>query len=153
MTTQEFADKFKVKSVATVEEWIKEGLLPAAKVIDGEICIPESTRKPNTGNRAKYPKSKGGAIIKSILNACDNRYYICGKLYGLSDADFQNVVDGLVSEDFITAFEADGVTYYNITFKGEEKLHKWSKKIADSIAAMVPNLPTILVTVAQMGKS
>lgn len=130
MTVQEFAEKCN-KRVPTVSKWLEAGFVPGVVMKDGEYVIPQSARKPYTECRAKG----GKAILKSIVTACEKRCGVCAALYGISEAEFQNYISTLLSEEYISPFCEDEITYYNVTVKGAEWI-RHSLKSGDIIAAV-----------------
>lgn len=119
-TLEEFAEKNN-KTVETVKKWAKQRYIPI--FIDGknDIYVIDEARIPYTANRAKVNKSTGDKIVKSILKACNERYYINADLYGQSEADFQTTMNGLIAEHLVDSFILDGKVsngkfiYYNIS--------------------------------------
>ena len=123
MTIQEFAVKCGTKE-ATVVNWLEKGYVPGAAKVDGAFRIPQSARKPYTKNRAK----KGSAILKSIVRACDLRLGICAAVYKIPEAEFSGYIETLVHSQLISAYQDDGITYYNVTDKGVDWLKQPFKK-------------------------
>lgn len=123
MTIQEFAEKCNTKE-ATVVNWLEKGYVPGTTKVDGVFRIPQSARKPYTKNRAK----KGSAILKSIVRACDLRLGICAAIYKIPEAEFSGYIETLVHSQLISAYQDDGITYYNVTDKGADWLKQPFKK-------------------------
>lgn len=131
MTIEEFAKRCN-KSVKTVKKWIESGYVPSAVKKDNDYFIPETAREPYTGTRAKT----GSGILKSILIACDKRFWISHFLYGISDIEFQFYIKQLENRGLISSLFLDGIKYYNITIKGSEYLRNENKlkKISESFS-------------------
>lgn len=123
MTIKDFAEKCGTKE-ATVVNWLEKGYVPGTAKVDGAFRIPQSARKPYTKNRAKT----GSAILKSIIKACDLRLGICAAIYKIPEAEFSGYIDALVRSQLISAYQDEGITYYNITDKGADWLKNQSRK-------------------------
>ena len=142
MTIIRFAEINHVSTKA-VHNWISKGYIPGAT----DTFVPNSARPPYTKARAK----KGESIIKSILTACNDRYGICASLYGISNAEFDAYMQSLMDSGYITQFEDDGLTYYNITAIGVGLLRNWNRSNvlgaiqagAGVVAAIVPVITAI----------
>lgn len=119
VTIEEFARMNDVKP-STVRGWISKGFIPGAH----DDYIPLSARRPYTDTRAKG----GTAIIRSILFACENSLGITASLYGLSEPAFCSYIDQMLNDGYISSYEEDGATYYNIAPSGAELLRNWNKK-------------------------
>ena len=118
MTVKEFAEKHKTKEV-TVKKWIEKGFIAGVVKQDNEYMIPSSARKPYTERRAK----NGKAILKSIVRACEKRCGISAALYKITEQEFQNYITSLLEDGIISAYEEDGIIYYNVTLKGTKYIH------------------------------
>lgn len=130
MTVEEFADKCG-KEKATVLKWIQEDYIPGIAKVDGEYIIPNSARRPYTENRAK----NGKAILKSLVKACEKQCGICAALYNISEAAFNNYIETLEKEGYISPFTEDDIKYFNVTVKGAEWI-KPTLKPSDWITAV-----------------
>ena len=104
--------------------------------------IPNSARRPYTLARAK----KGTSLIKSILRGLDMGYGVNASIYGISEEQFQAIIQSLIDQEFVISHIEDGITYYDITISGNEKIKSFSS--SDWIA-----LVTLLVSIAPMAVS
>lgn len=136
MNIEEFANSCNT-SIKTVKKWIDSSYIPSAVKKDNDYFIPDSARQPYTKARAKT----GSAIIKSILTACDKRYWTGCALYGISEKEFQSYIEQLEKGGYINSLILDDVKYYNITIKGCEYLCSKSKlkKLCEHIVSIISN--------------
>ena len=139
MTIKDFAKKTG-RCEADIKSWIEKGWIPGAR---GDY-IPNSARIPYTLRRAK----KVPAIIRSILKACSENKGISAALYGVSEEAFQAIIASMIKDGLIVGYIEDEVTYYNITYKGDQyrKVFKPSDWIAlaAAFAAWFPVLMQML---------
>ena len=139
MTIVEFADQCG-KREPTVRGWIEKGYVPGASIVDD--YVPNSAREPYTSTRAK----KSVAIMKAVLKACNSRRGVVGALFGMGEEEFLAMMNSLEENGYVYSFSEDGVTYYNTTIIGEEKItHKKDLiAIANILAAMSPGFLALL---------
>ena len=137
MNIEEFANSCNT-SIKTAKKWIDSGYILSAVKKGNDYFILDSARQPYTKTRAKT----GSAIIKSILTACDKRYWIGNALYGITEKEFQSYIEQLEKEGYIIPLILDGVKYYNITTKGIEYLCNKSKlkKLGEHIIPIISNV-------------
>ena len=123
MTIQEFQQKYNLKSEKTIIQWLENGYIPKSTKSDEIWILPNSARIPYTKHRITN-KSKTKAIYKSILNACNKRYYISALIYKMSDNEFSSYIKILVIEGLISSYEDDGISFYTTTTRGNDYLKK-----------------------------
>lgn len=127
MTVKEFADKLGV-SQDTVREWFHKNYIPGAVENNGVIFIPDSARRPYT-HKGKREKKQ-----EAIIKACNENCSITASWFNLDEAIFQSLLGGMVQSKLIQLYIAeDGVTYYNITADGVDRLKQWSNTVAKEV--------------------
>ena len=113
MTAIEFAEDHS-RQPRTVRSWIQKGLIPGAH----DDYVPGSAREPDTMARAR----KGYPLLKRILKACAEGKGVSAEIYQISPEQFQACIDSLIRDGLVIAHEEDGITYYDATISGHEKL-------------------------------
>ena len=56
------------------------------------------------------------------------RLGICAAIYKIPEVEFSGYIDALVRSQLISAYQDEGITYYNITDKGADWLKNQSRK-------------------------
>lgn len=136
MTIYEFQEKFQIKNIKTIYNWIKSGYISGVTKNEktGEYFIPELARPPYTNARAK----KSDAIYRSIVKACVINKSVCAKLYKLDDFTFQIYINELSKAGYIRIEVQNGIEYYFPTIKSGEFLkNSNSQKFIKSFLANV----------------
>ena len=140
ITINEFKTKYNIASSDTVKKWISKGYIPGVKAVDGKYQIPDEARPPYTDARATKPDS----INLSILTGITKRLQVVPELYGISKSDFDLYIQGLEKAGLIQVFESDGVSYYNATIKGEEKVKESKYKLWKLVCSVLPVLKDLI---------
>lgn len=120
MNVNECVKKFSKKN-PLVSKWLKEGLIPGAtedQTTPGDWIIPNEAREPYTGRRAKT----GIAIYMSICKGVNLRKHVFGRLYDMSDEEFNGFIHSLISIGLIRTIMLGGQIYYEVTPKMQEVL-------------------------------
>lgn len=148
MTIKEFAEKCNVTE-KTVKSWIENGYVPASPPDEsGERFIAEYIRAPYTEAKAK----KQDAIYKSILNGLNMRKNVFPKLYGISEEDFESIIQDLKNGGLINEKCIDGYTYYDITLKGIEYKDKTKTQIMNLLTG-VGTIVTTITSISTLGQA
>ncbi len=126
MSIEEFYKKNKGKySLKLINEWLKKGYIRGAKEINNLWYIPNNALSPYT----KHGNPKGVAIYKNIVKGVNHCYDVFGKIYNISDSQFDVYIDELLKKHFLTVKELDGIKYYLPTPEGEEFVNMTKSKI------------------------
>lgn len=134
-------EEFRIKrhcteNIKTIKNWLEKGYIRGAKknpkTLEWEI--PNEAKPPYT----KCGKVKGAGIYKSIAKGVSQGRDVFAELYGCSEKEFNIYIKQMIDNQYLEAYENDGITYYASTLN-TRKLSKMSKN----------NINTILMTVIE----
>lgn len=135
MTINEFQNRCKV-SRKTILKWLELGYIPGA-IHNSETDqwgIPPHARPPYTKARAKTAQS----ICASIVDASNSRRHVFPALYHLDSSEFEGYINTLVEAGLIYRRMVDGITYYDVTLKGQEYAAQSKDKLRKLIGEFLP---------------
>ena len=126
MSIEEFYKKNKGKySLKLINVWLKKEYIRGAKEINNLWYIPNNALPPYT----KHGNPKGVAIYKNIVKGVNLGYDVFGKIYNISDSQFDVYIHELSKRHFLTVKELDGIKYYFPTPEGKEFVNMTKSKI------------------------
>ena len=126
MSIEEFYNRYEGKySLKLINMWLKKGYIRGAKEINNLWYIPNNALPPYT----KHGNPKGVAIYKNIVKGVNLGYDVFGKIYNISDSQFDVYINELSKRHFLTVKELDGIKYYFPTPDGEKFVNMTKSKI------------------------
>lgn len=88
------------KEIVTVKKWLRDGIVPGARVENNKWVFSDLAMPPFTSTRPK--KGDATSIRKSIIKAALNHKSTCAKLFHLPEEVFNLYVEDLEKHGLIT---------------------------------------------------
>lgn len=144
MTFEDF-QKTSKKKEATVQKWIKDGLVNGAVLKDGKYVISDLARPPYTRGSSKNAAS----IRKGIVVGCKRRLSVNAKVFNIPEYEFSVYVNQVKAAGLIEQHVVNGNTYYYSTPKADGLTDNQIYKIVRDLTGVVAE-KTVEATIEKM---
>lgn len=138
LTKQKFMEKVHVTKEEYVDGWVRKNLIPGViRSETGRLLFPNFAKRPY---RARCGKGADLATLcTGIVNACLKNKHVCKETYGMTGAEFENLIGILIAAGLIFACRKDGIVYYEAALKlssyKKAKYHEIKKCVVSCLSA------------------
>ena len=147
MNINEFMNRYEIKTKKSVVRWLNENYIDGAIFNNNEWVIPNSARLPYTRikNKSHLNANKLRAyIVKSSIS----RLHINCHILGISENEFNMMIQDLVNHNLIQIRREDGINYYDSTVKSNEiftrNFAKFTKIITEIVTIGINVMASVL---------